>query len=449
MILLIKSQVIYCQNSAEENRNKEVLDSLDLIIKSTASDTVKLNALEATTYFIETESVFYYYNDQKCELSEKLLNSNDPITYNKAKTSLAGALNVKGLMYDNRGDIHNALECYEKSLKLSEEIGNKKAAAAALNNIATIHFYQGELNTALEVHFKSLKIRVEIGDKSGISYSLNNIGFVYDKQENYEKALDYYQRSLKLRQELGNKGGVANTLDNIGSIYLKQGDYEQALNYNIKSLSIRKNINDIAGIAKSFINIGNNLYQKAELEKNKTSQNSQLKLSYQYIDSGLIMAKQAGLPYLLKDAEYAVSKIDSARGNYKAALEHYKLSVLYKDSINNENTKKASIKSNLKYEFEKKEAVLNEQQEKERIIAREKDRFHQIIIVSVLAGLILVITFLVFIFKSLRITRSQKQIIEEKQKEILDSIHYAKRIQQSLMPTSKMISKTMNRLNNK
>ena len=56
-------------------------------------------------------------------------------------------------------------------------------------------------------------------------------------------------------------------------------------------------------------------------------------------------------------------------------------------------------------------------------------------------------------FRSLFITRRQKQIIlrqkelvEEKQKEILDSIHYARRIQKSLLPTEKYIHKSFIRL---
>ena len=42
---------------------------------------------------------------------------------------------------------------------------------------------------------------------------------------------------------------------------------------------------------------------------------------------------------------------------------------------------------------------------------------------------------------------TQKQKVEEKQKEILDSIQYAKRIQVSLLPTEKYIDKTLKRLN--
>lgn len=41
---------------------------------------------------------------------------------------------------------------------------------------------------------------------------------------------------------------------------------------------------------------------------------------------------------------------------------------------------------------------------------------------------------------------TQKQIIEEKNKDITDSIHYAKRIQTSLLPTEKYIDKSIKRL---
>ena len=41
----------------------------------------------------------------------------------------------------------------------------------------------------------------------------------------------------------------------------------------------------------------------------------------------------------------------------------------------------------------------------------------------------------------------QKYIVEEKQKEILDSIHYAKRIQTALITSERYISKTLIKLN--
>ena len=71
--------------------------------------------------------------------------------------------------------------------------------------------------------------------------------------------------------------------------------------------------------------------------------------------------------------------------------------------------------------------------------------------------------FLAFIFRSLRVTRKQKlfierknretehqkAIIEVKNKDIMDSIRYAKRIQQSLLPTEKYIDRNINHLKKK
>ncbi|HYG50208.1 MAG TPA: hypothetical protein VD905_04860, partial [Flavobacteriales bacterium] len=41
----------------------------------------------------------------------------------------------------------------------------------------------------------------------------------------------------------------------------------------------------------------------------------------------------------------------------------------------------------------------------------------------------------------------EKQLVEEKNKEILDSIHYSKRIQQALLPSEKYIERNLKRLN--
>ena len=70
-------------------------------------------------------------------------------------------------------------------------------------------------------------------------------------------------------------------------------------------------------------------------------------------------------------------------------------------------------------------------------------------------GTVLVIVFFVFIFRSLQIARKQKDIIfaqkhlvEEKQREVLDSIYYARRIQKALMPSEWYIAKNLRSLKN-
>jgi hypothetical protein len=45
------------------------------------------------------------------------------------------------------------------------------------------------------------------------------------------------------------------------------------------------------------------------------------------------------------------------------------------------------------------------------------------------------------------IVEKQKNLVDEKQKEILDSIHYAKRIQQALITNEKYIERSLSSMN--
>jgi hypothetical protein len=86
--------------------------------------------------------------------------------------------------------------------------------------------------------------------------------------------------------------------------------------------------------------------------------------------------------------------------------------------------------------------------ENQKALSEEKSRKQNLIIVFVAIGLALVIVFAGFIFRSLHVTRKQKHIIEqqkhlveEHQKEIIDSITYAKRLQQAILPSGEEIKK--------
>ena len=103
--------------------------------------------------------------------------------------------------------------------------------------------------------------------------------------------------------------------------------------------------------------------------------------------------------------------------------------------------------------FIKKAETQKAEQDKQKAVAEADKKKQQVILYSVIGGLLVVLLFAGFIFRALRITQKQKKVIEkqkklveEKQKEILDSIHYAKRIQTALLPTEKYITKSLKRL---
>jgi hypothetical protein len=108
-----------------------------------------------------------------------------------------------------------------------------------------------------------------------------------------------------------------------------------------------------------------------------------------------------------------------------------------------------------KYETEKK------QQEIE--ILNAKNAKNQIIIYASVAGIILLLAVAFLAINRYRVKHranellearnleihTQKEIIEAKNKGIMDSINYAKRIQDSLLPTEKYIQRSLERLRKK
>jgi hypothetical protein len=93
------------------------------------------------------------------------------------------------------------------------------------------------------------------------------------------------------------------------------------------------------------------------------------------------------------------------------------------------------------------------------LVMREPDRlllFHMILFMCFVVSLFIMYNFTTVlghyeksILQQKADIEDKKQMIEEKQKELLDSIHYAKRIQKALLPPEKYIDRNLTSLNKK
>src|SRR5665213_1103473 len=133
------------------------------------------------------------------------------------------------------------------------------------------------------------------------------------------------------------------------------------------------------------------------------------------------------------------------------ALHHFKSYTNLRDTLFSQESKKELVQKEMNYEFDKKESKQKAEQDKKDALANEQLKQKEEQRNYFIAGFALVLILAGFIFRSYRqkqkaneIISAQKLLVEEKQKEILDPIHYAKRIQQSMMPTEKFIAKNLN-----
>ncbi len=359
---------------------------------------------------------------------------------------MAVSLTTIGAVFKNKGEINTALNYFDKSYKIAEKLNNKNLMALNLDHIGGVYVQQGDATQAWETFKRAVKLNTEANNKSGLAISLNNLGTICVNKKDLTHAIDYYNQSLKIYEELGHTPGINRILFNIGRVYFDKGNLETSMQYCKRCINLSKQLGEKPTLCGIYQQISRTYIKFAETTKNSASQQKNYTLALRYNDSATFISNELGYPESIRNSEEVYSIIYSQTGKYEQAFEHYKKYIAFRDSTINTETRKASVRSQLKNEFEKKEAVIKEQQEKERAVAREKDRFQKIVISSVIIGLLFVAVFAAFIFRNLRVTRLQKTIIEEKQKEIVDSIQYAKRIQNALMPTENYIDSNIKRL---
>jgi tetratricopeptide (TPR) repeat protein len=358
------------------------------------------------------------------------------------KKNMASNLLSMGSIFYNQGDIPKALEYISKSLKVQEEIGDKMGMADAYNNMAYISKNQGDVPRALEYYNKSLKLKEETGDKEGIATAFHNIGSTYYSQGDTLKALEYFDKSLKIKEEIGNEHGIAYSLNNLGMIYKNRGMLSIALEFSRKGLKIREKIGDAQGIPGSLNCIGSILLAQGQLAASKN-----------YYEKAYQLSKEIRSPKNIEIAANGLKKVNEQLGNYKSAYFYYQEEMLMRDSIQNEKNYKASIQQRARYEYEKKFATdsianVKEKEIKDMAITKQQlelkaKRNQQY---ALYGGLALLLLFAGFVLNRLKVTQKQKHIItqqkhlvEEKHKEITDSINYAERIQRSFLATKDML----------
>lgn len=353
------------------------------------------------------------------------------------KEGEANSLYFIGWTYDNQGDVSRALEYYNSSLKIQEQINSKDGMARSLNNIAYIYNNQGDTKTAIEYYLKSLKIYEEVDNVLGIASALNNIGNIYFKKAELSKANEYYNKSLLKFKSIQDKSGIGYALNNLGNVWSKQGDLKKALEYYNNSLIIRSEIQDMQGVSITSSNQGEIYYKQNNLVE------AQKKCSY-----GLRISQEIGYPEGIKTASGLLYKIYEKQKKGMEALEMHKLYIQMRDSINNIATQKAVITQYAKHVYEKKSAADSVRTAEEKKITMLQLKQEKTQRYSLYGGLALVLLFSGFVFNRFKISQKQKHIIEkqkevvdEKQKEILESITYAKRLQEAILPPLEFISK--------
>lgn len=388
---------------------------------------------EAMGYFYKG-SYFYI----KGQYSEALAFYNKSLTLRERHCDIEmvaeSAVQVANV-YSHTGDYDQAYLFYYQSLGIYEDLGDKESMSAAHSNLGLVDIERDQYKNALENFDKSLEYHKGSTDSVQLGNIYNNYGNLFQVQEMYDTAVVYFQMAMDIYSAINYASGLAHGYNNIGIIYYYQGLEDSCMNYFKKSLEIRKKTGDLSAISQSYNNIGI-LY----------GYQNNVELAVVYSDSALNLAKEAGLKEEIGDAYLNLYEVYLAAKDYKSAVENLKLFADYKDSLVSAQSEQVMHDAQIKYETIKKEKEIAENQSLIGQNTAKLKRQNLIIWASLIGGVLLALLCIVILNRNKvtkrqnKIIEQQKFILEQKQTEIIDSIHYAKRIQDALLKSDSHVS---------
>jgi serine phosphatase RsbU (regulator of sigma subunit) len=372
------------------------------------------------------------------------------------KYKIGMILNNIGLVYFDKGDYVKSAEYSIKSINIMEELvrlfpdnkKNQNSLANKYSSLANLLNVQGEYIEAEKYLLKAYTIFKKTDNKNGITKILGNWGINLRQQNKYNEALSKLNEGLVIAKELNNYYFEANILSNIGTIYGNLNEYDKSIEFAKKSLEVNYKINSSTGIATSLGNIANQYYLKKDYTK-----------SIDFAKKALSASINIGKSDLTKTIYQILGESYFATKNFKESSFYLKQYSNIKDSLYNEETSKSISSLKIKYETEIKDnqiSLLNKDQTiKNTEIKKQKAEADRQAIIrnAFIFGFILVLALAFFILRGYNqkqkanaiITmqklevEEQKYLIEEKHKEITDSINYAERIQRSFLASKDIL----------
>ncbi|MFO8067657.1 MAG: tetratricopeptide repeat protein [Bacteroidales bacterium] len=302
----------------------------------------------------------------------------------------------------------------------------------------------------------------EEGNYIEASRRFNNLGFFYWEENEYQKAISNFKESVKANEQIGNVNAIRHIYNNIGQIYFELQQYDSSIEYQKKGLEISRFQNRKAEVASSLINLASTYTESGQAQK-----------AIENLNEALIIATELNELILLRSCYALLSKNYDAINDNEKSKEYYDLYTIIERRIQEEQSKKTREEADRKVQLAEKEKEvateeLSERQkellhtretlqeveqvsrerqlqidlmEQEKLLREEQIRRQELIKKFLIGGSAFVVIFAIVVLFGLiekrrankKIASAYKKIIKQNEN-ITNSIAYAQRIQEAVLP---------------
>ncbi len=333
--------------------------------------------------------------------------------------------------YSRLGNSKDAMAALFSALALTENTGDKKETAHCLYKIAVLYDRQDDPRHALIYAGKGLKIATAINDSTLTASCLHRMGLALASLKRYDEAMNDLEHSLAIRKSLGSKSGIGACLNAMGLIAMEQKEYSKALFDMNNAYALWKEAGDKEGIAIATGNLCSLYYTLNDYKKSQ--------------EYGIISYEQANAIHsyvFMKEACLTLSNAFEKDKDFEHAHFYFKRYAELKDTLINEESNQRIALIQSQFESDKQQQQISSLENEKS----QQDRLRNLLI----AGIGLVILLVLVVLNRYRVKQKANLLLQEandeittQKQEITDSIRYAKRLQEALLPADKVVKKLL------
>lgn len=370
-------------------------------------------------------------------------------------------------------DRKKAEDFVNRGILLCQKIEDNEMLSKNLSIKSFINYQQGNFELAMKSSFQALDLAKKYNYGRRLVYIYNDIGNIYVLKEQYHKAIEFYDQALKLALEHQINERIVTILSNLGETHKRLNNYNIALRYDYRALNHEHVKTNERKQNLLINNIGTIHYYLNDIDS-----------AFYYLINSRDLGEKIGYTTVLCETYYFLGKIYNIKGNTKEAIISYNKSIKNCQLLNERLTLKFVYndlselykeKGLLPQALEYKEKYIKLSEELEqtgqlskiiaeyetakkdqelKLVQREKELAEAEILtkkrtqyalgtIALLLGI-----FIVYGYSRFKIIRKQKGVIEiqrdsiqQKQKDFLNSLDYASAIQRSILPVEQRLNR--------
>lgn len=431
--------------------------------------------------FVDILKLAKYYSENNADSS--IYFADNIINNNKANDSLKGyACLYKGIALHSLSKYNEEKNAFTKALYYFEKSKKDKSKAEVYTNLGNLHSKLADYEKAMKYYLEAKKIHETTNNYDGLFHVNQAIGVMYFEKGDLKRAKEYLYGVTKYFSQKKSTTGKADVFTNIAGIYWSENKLDSSLYFFKLSLNEALKSTNIDKIAVTYNNIGHTYnswkqpdsaipyFQKSIAYYNKMNNYGGICIANSGLGTSYLMLKN----YSQAEKHYQIAISTAEKNNIrKFAINQYKLSsklyaelknykkaydllityIKMKDSLENDNKNRLLEEMQAKYEYDKQEnkiAFLKEQEFLKDERRKQVEQKNKMLFIALTGIIILISITAFFIWRSYNIKKEtnnklilQNLEIAQQNKEIKDSIKYAKRIQEAILPPHVQIKKLL------